>query len=165
MSDSLLRKLLWGLRRQTETQSSPRATVLNREEGHRIMTSPTTGCMMSWAMLIPCRLYCYLPIIYSFTSANVLPKTTPTSPKTPFQFHVFYFILFIYIYIYFNESILAYNFEFSIKFILFCKAIGSRSVGKAQNAGSNVLLTYDFVNLRSLGRPSRSTSVNKPAAI
>lgn len=87
MSDSLPRMLLRGQRRHAETQSSPGATVLSREEGHRIMTSPTTGCMMSWGMLIPCRLYGYPPIIYSFTSANVLPETTPTfwrRPKTSF---------------------------------------------------------------------------------
>lgn len=76
-------RFLLKLRYQRETQSSLRAIVLKREEGHRIMTSTTTGCMMSWAMLIPCGLYCYLPIIYSFTSANVLPNITPLSPFSP----------------------------------------------------------------------------------
>lgn len=58
-----------------------------------------------------------------------------------------------------------FSLEFSIKIILFCKAKGWRCVGKAQNAGSNVLLPYVFVNLRPLVRASLSTSVNKPAAI
>lgn len=120
---------VWGLRRRAETQSSPGATVLNREEGHRITTSTTTGCMMSWAMLIPCRLYGYLPIIYSFTSANVLPKTTPTSwrrPQTSFDYNSFCMVVFPVI----MYSIWALNVEFSLCIILYsslehCKAKGS----------------------------------------